>query len=115
MKALLYLGPAAVFGLLLTALPLVAAILFAARPTIRRLEMMRPLTLAGIFASLAGLCLSVANALVGINRHAGSNITAYSAEVFAESVIPAFVSFSLLAAAWLVVAIGMRRQSQGDL
>ena len=112
MRALVYLGPAAILGLLITAIPLVVAILFAVRPTASRLELMRPLSLAAIFAAVAGLFLSIANSLVGITRHAGeANLTAYAAETFAESTIPAFVSFSLLAAAWLVVAIGMRRQA----
>ena len=112
MNALRYLGIAAIVGLAITAIPLIAALLYAARPSASRLELMRPLTLAGIFAALAGLCLGIANSFVGIVRHAhDANLPGYAAEVLAESVIPAFVSFSLLAAAWLVVAIGMRRQS----
>jgi hypothetical protein len=111
MKALLYLGPAAVLGLLITAVPLVVAILFAVRPSASRLELMRPVTLAAIFASLAGICLSLANSFVGINRHSGGNVVAYAAEVFAESVIPAFVSFAMMAAAWLIIAMAMRRQT----
>jgi len=112
MSALRYLGIAAIFGLAITAVPLIVAILFAARPSASRLELMRPVSLAGIFAAVAGLFLGIANSLVGINRHAAdTNVLAYAAQVFAESTIPAFVSFSLLAAAWLVVGIGMRRQT----
>jgi hypothetical protein len=112
MSALRYLGPAAIFGLAITAIPLIVAILFAARPSASRLELMRPVSLAGIFAAVAGLFLGLANSLVGINRHAGNaNVLAYAAQVFAESAIPAYVSFSLLAAAWLVVGIGMRRRT----
>jgi hypothetical protein len=110
MKALVYLGPAAILGLVITALPLVAATLFAVRPSAARLELMRPITLAAIFATLAGVCLSLANSFVGINRYGGENLTRYAAEVFAESVIPSFVSFALIAAAWLIVAVGMQRQ-----
>ena len=111
MSALRYLGIAAIFGLAVTAIPLIVAILFAARPSASRLDMMRPLSLAAIFSTLAGLCLSIANSLVGITRHADDpHLTRYAAQVFAESSIPTFVSFSLLTAAWLVVAIGMRRQ-----
>ena len=112
MRALSNLGLAAIFGLVITAIPLIAAIMFAARPSASRLELMRPVSLAAIFAAVAGLFLSVANSLVGINRHAADpNLTGYVAQVFAETTIPSFVSFSLLAAAWLVVAIGMRRQT----
>jgi len=112
MKALVNLGIAGIFGIFITAVPLVVAILFAARPSASRLALMRPVSLAAIFSAIAGLCLGVANSLVGINRHAdAANLTGYAAEVFAESVIPTFVSFALLTAAWLVVAIGMRRQA----
>jgi hypothetical protein len=113
MSALRELGVAAILGLLITAIPLIAAILFAARPSASRLEMMRPLSLAAIFSTFAGICLAIANSFVGITRHADDpNLTRYAAQVFAESTIPAFVSLSLLTAAWLVVAIGMRRQTQ---
>lgn len=112
MRALANLGIAAILGIVVTAIPLVVAILFAARPTASRLELMRPVSLAAIFSAICGLCLSVANSLVAITRHASdANLTAYAAQVFAESVIPAFVSFALLTAAWLVVAVGMRRQA----
>src|SRR6478735_7109587 len=110
MNALRYLGIAAIFGLAITAIPLIVAILFAARPSASRLELMRPVSLAAIFAAVAGLFLGIANSLVGINRHADApNLAAYATQAFAESAIPAFVSFALLAGAWLVVAIGMRR------
>jgi hypothetical protein len=111
MNALRYLGIAAILGLVITAIPLILAILFAARPTASRLDMMRPVSLAAIFSAIAGLFLSIANSLVGITRHATDpDLTRYVAEVFAESTIPAFVSFAMLAAAWLLVAVGMRRQ-----
>lgn len=112
MRALANLGIAAILGIVITAIPLFVAILFAARPTASRLELMRPVSLAAIFSAICGMCLSVANSLIGITRHAhDADLTVYAAQVFAESVIPAFVSFSLLTAAWLVVAIGMRRQA----
>ena len=111
MSALRFLGIAAILGLVITAIPLVMAILFVAHPSPSRLELMRPLSLAAIFSAIAGIFLSVANSLVGITRHAtDANLPAYAAQVFAESTIPAFVSFAFLSAAWLLVAIGMRRQ-----
>jgi hypothetical protein len=112
MKALIYLGPAAILGLAITGIPLVVAILFVVRPSASRLEWMRPVSLAAIFSAIAGLFLSIANSLVGITRHsADPDLTRYIAQVFAESTIPAFVSFAMLAAAWLLVAVGMRRQA----
>ena len=112
MRALANLGIAAILGIVVTALPLLVAVLYAARPTASRLELMRPLTIAAIFTAIAGLFLSIANSMLGITRHATDpNLTGYAAQVFAETTIPSFVSFSLLGAAWLVVAIGMRRQA----
>jgi hypothetical protein len=112
MRALANLGIAAILGIIVTALPLFAAVLFAARPTAARLELLRPLSLAAIFTAIAGLFLSIANSMLGITRHAAdANLTEYAAQVFAETTIPSFVSFSLLGAAWLVVAIGIRRQT----
>jgi hypothetical protein len=116
MSALRFLGIAAILGLVITAIPLLIAILFAVRPTASRLELMRPLSLAALFSAIAGLFLAAANSFVGITRHANDpNLVAYAAQVFAESTIPAFVSFGLLSAAWLVVALGMRRQARQAL
>jgi hypothetical protein len=110
MRALANLGIAAILGIVITALPLLAAVLFAARPTASRLDLMRPLSLAALFTAIAGLFLSIANTMVNINRHAAdANLIGHAAQMFAETTIPSFVSFSLLGAAWLVVAVGMRR------
>ncbi len=51
MTALRYLGIAAILGLVITAIPLIVAILFAARPSASRLELMRPVSLAAIFST----------------------------------------------------------------
>jgi hypothetical protein len=112
MRALTNLGPAAILGLVISGVPFFLAVMFAMRPTAARLELMRPLSLAGLLAAGAGLFLGAANSLIAITRHASDpNLTAYAAQVFAESTIPAFMAFASLAAAWLLVAIGMRRAS----
>ena len=112
MDALRHASIAALLGLLVSAAPLVMAILYAVSPTEHRLGMMRPLSLAATFSALAGLFLGLVNGFIGVARHAGApNATQLAAQGFGESIVPTFVAFALLTAAWLVVAIGMRRQA----
>jgi hypothetical protein len=92
--------------------PLVVAIAYAARPTERRLAFMRPLSLVAIFAALCVLLAGIAMTLRGLGSttpellHMGR---AYHG--LAESLVPPFVNFAVLAVAWLVVAVGMLRRS----
>lgn len=90
--------------------PLVLALAYAIRPTERRLALMRPLSLAAIFAALASLSLGLALVLRGMEATGTPNLRLvwYGA---AESVVPVFSSFSCLMVAWILVAIGMRRQA----
>jgi hypothetical protein len=50
---------------------------------------------------------------VGLARPAAAEapVVQRVAVVLAEGVVPAFVAFALLAAAWVFVAVGMRRLS----
>lgn len=97
--------------LILAFVPLVMAIVYAIRPTERNLALMRPLSLAGLFASLAGGVLGFINVL----RFAWTReLTAETYRVMsvgaAESLVSMFVGFACLAVAWLFVAVGMGRQ-----
>jgi len=108
---------ASLFGLLTLALafvPLVMAVVYAWRPTERHLALMRPLSLAGLFAAAAGTVLGLINALVPFWRQ-GFTTAAYTivAVGAAESLVHLFVGFAALTAAWLLVALGMSRR--GDL
>jgi hypothetical protein len=99
----------ALLSLIVTVLPLGAGIAYAIRPTERRLALMRPISLAGIFAALCGLL----SGLVNVLRYIGVNETPVESRVVAigvaEALIPLFVAFGCLTAAWLCVAIGLRR------
>lgn len=104
---------ASLFGLLSLALavvPLVMAVVYAWRPTERHLALMRPLSLAGLFAAAAGTVLGLINALVPFWRR-GFTTEAYTIVAIgaAESLVPVFVGFASLTAAWLLVAVGMSR------
>jgi hypothetical protein len=101
------------FGMIVSAAPLVAGILYAFRPTERRLALMRPLSLAAIFSSVSSLLLGLANTLVYVSRTAPgstSNQPAVAASL-AEAVIPCFIGFACLTAAWLAMAVSVRKTS----
>jgi O-antigen/teichoic acid export membrane protein len=102
------------FGMLVCAAPLVAGVLYAVRPNDRRLALMRPLSLAAIFASVSTLLLGVANALLHIGKTAsGASATGQpaAATILAEAVVPSFVGFACLTVAWLAVSIGVRKSA----
>lgn len=87
------------------------AIVYAARPTERGLLLMRPLSLASIFAAVCSWSVGVATAL---KHPADSGLTLESARVMlaglSEAMIPPFVAFAFLSVAWLLVALGLRRE-----
>jgi hypothetical protein len=89
------------------------SVAYAIRPTEQKLALMRPLSLAAIFAAICSSSVGFATVL----RGAGAT-PAWSAEGLghafaglAECFIPPFVAFAFLAVAWLLVALGMRRQA----
>jgi len=100
-------------AMIVSVAPLVAGILYAVRPTEKGLALMRPLSLAAIFASVSTLLLGVANALVYVGRTPPASSTAAvpAAVVLAETVIPSFIGFACLTVAWLSVAIGVRKSA----
>ncbi len=110
MLAIRNLGPVGLFGLLITAVPMLVGVAFAMRPNERLLALMRPLTLAGIFAATANVFLGVTNELVWMSRNTLANpfdqrLMAGSAEV----AVLGFASFVFLTVGWLAVAVGMRK------
>jgi len=75
------------------------------------LALMRPLTLAGIFAAVANLFVGLANTFIGLSRvPATEPVGQRIAVMLAETSVVPFISFVFLSTAWLCVAIGMRRQ-----
>jgi hypothetical protein len=106
---------ASLFGLLslvLTLTPLIMALAYVVRPSERRLALMRPLSLAGIFAALTGTALGFINVLVGLGKR-GFTVETYTITAIgsAEALVPLFVGFACLTVAWLLVAAGMGRQA----
>ena len=103
------MGIAALISILVSSLPMLAGAFYMFRPTEHRLALMRPLSLAGIFAGLNGSSLGAINTLRGLwmEPPRDGRILAVAS---AESIVPLYVAFSCLMVAWLCVAVGMRRQ-----
>jgi hypothetical protein len=102
----------ALLSLALTFVPLIMAVSYAVRPSEQRLALMRPLSLAGLFAALAGCVLGFINVLryIGVTRELSPEAYGVIAIGAAEALVPLFVGFGTLTAAWLLVAARMGRQ-----
>jgi hypothetical protein len=87
------------------------AAVYAWRPEESRLVLMRPLSLATIFAALCSFNVGIANVLIGIS--ATEKWSDYTWRLIAkgtsETFVALFVAFGCLAISWLCVALGMRR------
>ncbi len=87
------------------------AIAYAARPTERKLELLRPLSLAAVFAAV---CSFGAGAATALKVAADGDLGAAALRLFvgglAEAFVPLFVAFAFLAVAWLLVVLGMSRR-----
>ena len=99
-------------SIVLTLTPLVMAIAYVVRPNERRLALMRPLSLAGLFAGLTGAALGFINVLVGLGKK-GFTVESYTITAIgsAEALVPLLLGFANLTVAWLLIAAGMGRQS----
>lgn len=100
-------GMLALLSLMIAVLPIGFGAAYAARPSELRLALMRPVSLAGIFAGLTGAISGAINVLQLIWDSAAENkVLAIGA---AESLVPPLVAFGSLTIAWLCVAVGLRR------
>ena len=104
------MGIAALLSIVVSSISMLAGAAYMFRPTEQRLALMRPLSLAGIFAGLNGASLGAINTLRGLwlEPPRDGRILAIAS---AESIVPLYVAFSCLMVAWLCVAVGMRRQA----
>jgi hypothetical protein len=111
MELLRHAGVFALLTLLIDLLPLVMAVMYVVRPTERYLALMRPFSLAGLFAALSGGALGFLNVLrsAGMTPEFTQATNARIAIGASEALVPTFVGFACLSAAWLLVAVGMSR------
>ena len=87
------------------------AVAYVFRPTEQKLVLMRPVSLAAIFATVSGLLGGWIAVLASIPATPDGHLpvaTLYRG--IAESLTVGFVSFGLLAAAWMLVAVGVVRR-----
>ena len=104
------MGPAAFISLLMGLVPLGFGILYAARPTEQRLALMRPISLAAIFAAIHGTSLGFVNAFVYVANRTNLEVTPAVLVGVAESLVTIMFNFGCLMLAWLLVAFGMWRR-----
>lgn len=101
-------GVVALASLIVVVSPLVMGVIYAIRPTETGLALMRPLSLAAIFAAIGGLLSGGINLLVGLARQPPMPFHVVAAGL-SEALVPAFVASGCLTVAWLCVVLGMRR------
>ena len=103
-------GIMAVLSMVVCLVPMIMGIGYAIWPSESKLALMRPLSLASIFSGLAGCMIGFINTL---RMAAMENVplTSPGAVIgIAESLVPLLVAFGSLTAAWLLVAVGMKRK-----
>jgi hypothetical protein len=100
-------GVVALLSIIIALLPLAAGVAYALRPSEARMALMRPISLAGLFAGLAGFL----SGIISMFRVADTPISAKLALGFAESLVPLFVACGCLTVAWLCAALGLRRHA----
>jgi hypothetical protein len=107
-------GAISLFGKLTIAVGMGAfglAVVYVSRPTEQKLVLMRPISLAAIFATVSGLLGGWIALLAGIAATPDGHLpVSVVYQGVAESLTVGFVSFGLLAAAWMLVAVGMLRR-----
>ena len=108
------LGGVSLFAKLTMAVAIAAfglAVAYVFRPTEQKLVLMRPVSLAAIFATLSGLLGGWIAVLGGVAATPEGHLPVASLyRGIAASLTVGFVSFGLLAAAWMLVAVGGLRR-----
>jgi hypothetical protein len=104
-------GVLALLSLIIALLPLAAGVAYAVRPTEARLALLRPISLAGLFAGLGGFIAGVISSLRAVWMAETAVPLKLLAVGFAESLVPLFVAFGCLTVAWLCAALGLRRHA----
>ena len=106
------MGIFAMLSLVVALVPAAMGVSYAIRPTESKLALMRPLSLAGLFAGLSGFCVGVINSLMWVvMQPAPPPVTSPLLVGLAESIVSLAVAFGSLTLAWLMAALGLRRQA----
>ena len=110
MEVIANAGLMALGSMFVGVLPLTMGIVYAIWPSEQRLTLMRPLSLATVFAAVAGVTVGFINELRFVSRAEEMVFTRVVAIGLAESLVPLFFGFGCLTAAWLCVTIGLSRR-----
>ncbi len=107
-------GPVFFFFVLVALAAVATAAYFAFRPSERTLGIVRPLCAATTYSALAAFFAGVTNGLYALDR---TIFTAATPRLrilapFKESPIPLVAGFAAVSVAWLLVAVGLRRQAE---
>ena len=86
--------------------PLAFGLAYAIRPAERWLTLMRPVSLAAIFAALSSLMSGVTIILRGLAATRDDSSLSLAALGMAEAFTPMLMIFACLTLAWLLVAVG---------
>lgn len=105
------MGIAAILSLIVALIPGPMGLVYAIRPTEANLALMRPLSLAGLFGGLGGLVVGLINSLQSSSIRGVPLASPAIMIGMAEALVPLCIAFGSLTAAWLLVALGMRRHA----
>jgi hypothetical protein len=103
-------GIAALVSMFMGIVPLGMGVVYAIWPSELRLALMRPLSLATIFAAISGTVLGILNVLLSMGLSETPAFTRVAAIGLSESLVPIFFGFGCLTVAWLCVALGLWRR-----
>ncbi len=112
MDILSQIGPLAKLSMLVSLVPLGVAIGYLVRPTERTLVLMRPASLATIFAAICSFAVGAAMICMVLEAAAPGGIDMprlYAG--LAETCVPVIVGCGFLAVSWLLIAAGMLRRT----
>ena len=105
------MGGVAMLSVLVAIVPVFMGAAYALRPTEGKLALMRPISLASLFAGLCGLTQGL---MITLRNMGDRGIPLNTPSVLiglAESLVPLFLAFGSLTVGWLCVTAGMRRHS----
>lgn len=110
-EALMHAGILALILMFMGLVPLGMGIAYAVSPTEQRLALMRPLSLAAIFAAVSGTSVGLLHVFRAIGMsESPPTLSRVAAIGIAESLVPLFFGFGCLTVAWLCVALGLWRR-----
>ena len=110
MEVLANAGIMALASMFVGVLPLTMGIMYAIWPNEQRLTLVRTLSLATVFAAVAGVALGFINELRFISRSGTVTFSQVIAAGLAESLVTLFFGFGCLTVAWLCVTLGFWRR-----